>query len=171
MATKKPKKTRRKINHKLKARNAAIRQIAKEEGLSFTDAKMFYPDAIIDVIWTRPGERLSKRFFEVSPHKFLQIEPGKKAKLENTFGRIYKTSEVSRIRKLQNYWATIRILSEERGVSINEARSEYTRAARETPADERYPELIRVWFDQQTKRGKARKTIHVRTGKKGKRKK
>lgn len=116
---------RAKTNLKLRARNAAIRHLAKVEGISIAAAKELYPRARIEAIWARPGRSVRRKWFEIKPGVFQQIVPGQKAKWINTFGRKRDIGYVKRVRAMEQYWATIDILSDAMGITRKQARAYY----------------------------------------------
>lgn len=97
--------------------------LAKIDGISFREAQRARKSAIIDVIFRRPRKNVLQEFFQVTEGKWRRILKGKKAVLANTYGPDHTFGYVSRIRKLQSYWAQVHIIAVEYGIEISEART------------------------------------------------
>ena len=126
---KKPRKPVRvkKISRRRRAYEAALRQIAKEDGITIKKARKKYKQAIVEVMFVRPGKRVDRDFLEVSPGKYLEVEPGKPAKFEYTFGTVRTVGYVSKVRALTRYWSAVRLMAEELNISIKESRRRFTK--------------------------------------------
>ena len=114
----KKKATKKSRSRQSRAYHAAIRQIAKEDGISQKEARERYKYATVEILVERPKTKTTRRFLEVSPGKFLEVQPGKPFKFEYTFGRVRTVGYVSKTQHLARYWAFVHIMSEEWGWSI-----------------------------------------------------
>jgi hypothetical protein len=107
---------------KKRAQAAAIRMIAKQEGLTEKQARRRYKDAIIEVIFERPTKYATRRFIEITPGKFREIPKGKAFREINAEGPVRNIGYISRITKLKRYWEFVNLMAEEYGTDIKEAR-------------------------------------------------
>lgn len=114
-----------------KAKKAAVKLIAKQEGISQKEARKRYKKAIVEVIYERPARKAYNRFFQVSPGKFLEYEKGKPAKVEYTFGPVRSSAYVQRIMSLRKYWNTVHLISETWDIPLAEAREYYKRTKKQ----------------------------------------
>lgn len=129
MARKKRKKV--KLTQKQKARmkraeKAAIKRIAIEEGITQKEARRLHKRAVLEVVFDRPARYVQRKFIEISPGKFREIPEGKPVREVNAVGPIRNIGYVEKIQNMKQYWELINIISEERGISIPEARAAYT---------------------------------------------
>jgi hypothetical protein len=124
----KPREKKRKLSPKQKARKAKIekiayRQIARQEGISLKEARRLYKDGIIEVIFTGPKRKATRRFIEISPHQFREVPRGVPFKEENAKGPVRSGAYVNRVIKLTRYWNFVHIMAEELDLSIADARA------------------------------------------------
>lgn len=128
-----PTGTKRKTKYKLRerARREAVRLIAKSEGLTIKEARKKYKRGLIEYIWENPKRKAVRKFFEVSPGKFLEYEKGKPAKLEYTFGTVKDSAYVQRTIGLQKYWNTVKLIAHTWDISIEDARKYVTKTRKQ----------------------------------------
>jgi hypothetical protein len=119
---KKKKLTAKQIARKKRVERAAFRLIAKQEGITQKEARKLYKDGIIEVIFTGPKRKAQRRFIEISPHKFREIPQGKAFKEENAIGPVRSVGYVNKVIKLRRYWNFVRLMADEMGISVQEAR-------------------------------------------------
>lgn len=129
----KPEAAQRKTKRGLRerARTAAIRMIAKRDGITIKEAKKLHKRALVEVVWAQPTRAAYRKFLEVSPGQYLEIEKGKPVKSEFTFGTVRRAPYIQRIQSLHNYWATIHLLAETWDISTEEARKYYSKVVRQ----------------------------------------
>lgn len=116
-------KNKKKINRRLRARKAAIRRIAEEDGITLKKAEAKYKNAIVEVLINRPGHATLREFVEISPGKFREI-PEDAPKISEIYavGPIRSAGYITKIRKAKQYWELVNILADEADVSIAEMR-------------------------------------------------
>jgi hypothetical protein len=130
------KKRSSKPNYKLRARNIVIRQIAEMDGISFREASRKTKRAIVEYVYERAYSRVARRFLQVAPGQWLEIEKGKPARAVNTFGDVRDVKYIERVRRMESYWRTITIYRETFGVSIKTARKIYRDRGRQFVMEE-----------------------------------
>ncbi len=155
---KKKKKTKtkpkpKKINRRLRARNAALRLIAKEDGITFKEARIKFPRALIEVIWVRPARKVRNSFMEYPTlsGKYYKMKPGMPLKQKNRTGKPFSMKQLKKIRKMEIYWATVRMLSEEYGITLKQARAKYAKTVEDKgrkKGEEIILKEIGVWYER-----------------------
>lgn len=120
---------RRKTNRRLRARNAALRMIAAEDGISFAEARKLYSRAIVEVIFPRTAQKVARRFVEypIYSQRYREVPRGKPAINKNVRGPVRDLKYIKRVQAMERYWTTVRIYAEAFGMSLKEARKSYTR--------------------------------------------
>lgn len=111
-----------------RAKKAAIRQIAKQDGITIKEAtKLYKKNALVEVLFTRPARYATRKFIEVSPGQFLEIPEGKPVRAIYAEGPVRNLSYVSRVRSMKQYWELVDLLASEYRISIQEARKKVSK--------------------------------------------
>lgn len=122
-------KTKRTLRERAKV--AAINLIAKREGLTIKEAKKQYKKALVEIVWAQPTRSAYRKFLEIAPGQWRELEKGKLARDENTFGPIRRAPFIQRIQSLNSYWSTIHLLAETWGISTKQAQRYYMKVTRQ----------------------------------------
>jgi hypothetical protein len=123
------KKTKRGLRERAKI--AAIKLIARRDGITIAKAKKQYKKALVEIIWAQPTRSAHQDFLEISPGQWREVEKGKEAKDQYTFGPIRRAPYVQRIQSLRHYWATIHLLAETWDISTTEARRYHSKVIKQ----------------------------------------
>ena len=127
---------KKRVNRKLRARNAVLRKIAETDKISFTQAREKFPRAIVEYIYNRAYEAVHRRFVEVGPKKYQEVPKGKKLTRRNAEGPIREYSYLERVRRMESYWRTVHLYEEIFHVSTTEARRRYKTLGRQHVMEE-----------------------------------
>lgn len=114
-----------------RSKEAAIKKIAREEKITQKEARRIYKNVIIETIFTRPARSVRRRFVEISPGNFGEVPKGKKLSPLNVEGDIRTLGYVKKVIKQRQYWEFVRLMAEEYGTTIAEARRYITKKKKE----------------------------------------
>jgi len=117
-----------------RAREAAYRLIVKEEKargnpITLKDARRIYKEqGLVEVLFERPKKYVRRKFVQIAPGKWRELQPGKPQREEYATGPIRDMRYLVRVRRMKTYWEFVHVISQEYRLTIKQARKRITRA-------------------------------------------
>jgi len=145
---KRKKLTPAQVTRRQRAERAAIRRIAKEEGITQKEARKIYKDAVIEVLFIRPKKYARRRFIEITPRHFQEIPQGRAIRLENAFGPMRDIKYIWKIQRLKQYWELVAIIADEYKLSIKDARKQIKDRMAKRKAAGQHPSVKAIIWEE-----------------------
>lgn len=120
-------------NKKLRARNAAIRMIARRDKITFRQAEKKFPRARLEVTVNGPRLKVLSEYLRKADGKWYKLKTNKKTgkplapRFSNTYGKGKTESEISKVRHLEQYWNVIRLYAETYGIPLKDSRYRFSK--------------------------------------------
>ena len=127
MKRKRVRLSKKQKTRKRRATEAALRLIARHDGITIKEARKRHKDALVEIIFTRPTGYATRKFIQISPGKFREIPKGQPMREIYAEGPIRSRGYVEKVIKLKRYWEYVRLVAQEYDLSIAEARTKIKR--------------------------------------------